>query len=1529
MRKFALLCVLGLLCSLFVGPAFFAAAPPALASPPPTTSVGDAYATGSGCDWTFGTSGVEQTVAYASGAGSYELTSFENMLDGHEYVQGGTASGQFSLGWNGVTLTGASGGWTCASGTATTPTVGGAPIVQLAVTLTRAGLRVEQVYQIFPSDSVIRQWTVYTNTGSSAATLSEPSFLDQNVMTGDVAAGQVQLQYMTGAECCNAQSWHQQDTTLDSGYARTFDSYDQFGCVDSGSTPASCPTAGYQMGSQVYIPWFSLWNGTTGDGLMAMFDYMGRWQMLAGDYGGGGSLTGILPNYDASVAASASVTSPVATEMTYQGNEDDMTNRLLDYQYRYLWDDTRAGYFASVAAPADWCTGTQWCGQWDQQGIRQKIYGLDNFETAIGINVDWRDNGWWDTPGNWNGPDFRLTNDMLHKSGIKSIIYYPVYGANSNSTVYQDNPTWFSPSAPCASGYTQYQGDLSIPAFATWVSNELDANQQKWGDYEFRNDSCPIQDTTGDKQLEQDQAYRGIVQGFLTTNPGSAYFNVDSGGNEIGLDQVRMTSQQAFYDGTGIDTAGDEAFFDASRLFPVDKISGDPNEWSQNGYCTDQIWADLAMDPSFVSSAFPQNAVHADTTDSQQIECARKLVDTYKYMLAEGVAGRWVRQYHPASSDAGRNWFERLSQDGTKATIHRVGPSTAGTVTVYPSDLSLSPTANYTVSFEFTPGTRTMTGAQINAGITLNGAQQGEIIFINLPGRPGAGSDATAPTAPAAVTATASTDDNYPDVTVSWSAASDNNWVSYYNVYRNNAYLGRVAQGTVYIDHTPGASPTATYGVQAVDGDGNTSATTVSAPAHGPDVVAVDDTTGGLVSYAGSWTHAAGSGGSFDQTLTSSASSSATASYSFTGSSVSAYFAMGPNEGKVNVSVDGTATTLDLYAPDAMNYSIPLLTRAWPTVAAHTITIIPTGTSNAKSSGDIVEFDGLSVRQTGASVTDDPAFSYTGSGWSTTCGTGCDAIDGTLHTSAAAGDTATVTVDASEVRLIGDYCGSCGEADISVDGAYSARVDTYGDRGAAQSHAVIWQDSWPTAGTHTIKITVDGTRNYDSAGTSVSLDAALTDNGTAGPTAASAYTAQVASDAPAGYWRLGDAAGSTAAADSSGNGDTGTVEGGVTFGQPGAIASDPGHTAAAFDGSSGFVDLGNPAGLQNGNATIEAWIKTGSTDSGYHAIAIKWEAYGLFVQNGDLVTYDWSTATEHNSGIDVADGKWHYVALTVTSGGTAVIYVDGSPVMTTTVTPQNQTHDALIGSGSTTGVEYFDGDIDDVAFYPAALSASRIAAHATGATYAAAAQFTSPAGYWRLGDPAGSTTAADASPTGDAGAVHGAVTFGQPGAIGTDPTHTAAAFDGSTGFIDLGNPAALQSNSGTVAAWIKTTSGDSGYHAIALKWYAYGLFVQNGDLVTYDWSTNTEHDSGVSVADGHWHQVALTYQSGVQNGTTLYVDGTPVATTTITAQNQANDALIGSGSTAGVEYFDGDIDDVTFYPNVLTGAQLARLYGAA
>jgi len=60
-------------------------------------------------------------------------------------------------------------------------------------------------------------------------------------------------------------------------------------------------------------------------------------------------------------------------------------------------------------------------------------------------------------------------------------------------------------------------------------------------------------------------------------------------------------------------------------------------------------------------------------------------------------------------------------------------------------------------------------------------------------------------------------------------------------------------------------------------------------------------------------------------------------------------------------------------------------------------------------------------------------------------------------------------------------------------------------------------------------------------------------------------TAGLLSDRPAGFWRLGDAATSSVAADSSGNGLSGVYDPGVLRGQPGAISGD---TAAAFSGSS-------------------------------------------------------------------------------------------------------------------------------------------------------------------------------------------------------------------------------------------------------------------------------------------------------------------------------------------------------------------------
>jgi hypothetical protein len=73
------------------------------------------------------------------------------------------------------------------------------------------------------------------------------------------------------------------------------------------------------------------------------------------------------------------------------------------------------------------------------------------------------------------------------------------------------------------------------------------------------------------------------------------------------------------------------------------------------------------------------------------------------------------------------------------------------------------------------------------------------------------------------------------------------------------------------------------------------------------------------------------------------------------------------------------------------------------------------------------------------------------------------------------------------------------------------------------------------------------------------------------------YSATILGDKPIGYWRLGESDPSLPAADATPDGNNGTYVGAVTLGQPGAILGDT-DTAAAFDGSSTFVDIPSATG---------------------------------------------------------------------------------------------------------------------------------------------------------------------------------------------------------------------------------------------------------------------------------------------------------------------------------------------------------------
>ena len=137
----------------------------------------------------------------------------------------------------------------------------------------------------------------------------------------------------------------------------------------------------------------------------------------------------------------------------------------------------------------------------------------------------------------------------------------------------------------------------------------------------------------------------------------------------------------------------------------------------------------------------------------------------------------------------------------------------------------------------------------------------------------------------------------------------------------------------------------------------------------------------------------------------------------------------------------------------------------------------------------------------------------------------------------------------------------------------------------------------------------------------------------------------------------------------------------------------------------------------------------------------------------------------------------------------------------------------------------------------------------------------------------------------------------------------ALSFDGTNDFVTQPSPGgAINISTGTIEAWFRTTDSSAGYHAVALKSLAYGFYVHTGTLAIYDWNTSSLRDSGVSVADGVWHHAAVTFDSGVTNGTKLWLDGVLVLTTTITATHAAG-VTVGCNAGSG-ECFSGLVDEV-------------------
>ena len=203
-------------------------------------------------------------------------------------------------------------------------------------------------------------------------------------------------------------------------------------------------------------------------------------------------------------------------------------------------------------------------------------------------------------------------------------------------------------------------------------------------------------------------------------------------------------------------------------------------------------------------------------------------------------------------------------------------------------------------------------------------------------------------------------------------------------------------------------------------------------------------------------------------------------------------------------------------------------------------------------------------------------------------------------------------------------------------------------------------------------------------------------------------------DGPIAYWRLGEASGTTAV-DSSGHAQTGTYMGGVTLGVPAALVGDT-DKAARFNGSNGMVQVPDSAPVRlNGSWSIEFWAKQISYVNTYPGILGKGnptnaDGYGIW---GDSNGALWFMRNQKvsGSGNGALTAAFRYFVLSYDAPSQKMRwYVNGALATTTTVSLPNGNGTQPFQLGQGAGL-YGNNDLDEVALYGAALSATQVATH--------------------------------------------------------------------------------------------------------------------------------------------------------------------------------------------------------------------------
>jgi len=187
------------------------------------------------------------------------------------------------------------------------------------------------------------------------------------------------------------------------------------------------------------------------------------------------------------------------------------------------------------------------------------------------------------------------------------------------------------------------------------------------------------------------------------------------------------------------------------------------------------------------------------------------------------------------------------------------------------------------------------------------------------------------------------------------------------------------------------------------------------------------------------------------------------------------------------------------------------------------------------------------------------------------------------------------------------------------------------------------------------------------------------------------------------YW-LGEPSGSTQLVDKA-NAHDGSCVNNATAGLAGALVGDP-DTARGFNGTAAYC-YANGIAAPTDAYTIEGWARLAAQAPG--TIAEHGGSGGIYVTTSSFCMRNaWETLCWMSTP---SVGQWHHVAGTWSaSDATMRLYVDGV-LRASRVSGAKPSGVSTFYVGYGQSAPWFKGTIDEVAYYPTALSPTRIAAH--------------------------------------------------------------------------------------------------------------------------------------------------------------------------------------------------------------------------